>query len=252
MALLKCYFPSDALLLKTSMTVILPDLAGAMKVEKRDHYPTLYLLHGLSDDDTMWLRRTNIERYASAYGLAVVIPQVHRSFYMDMAYGNKYWTFLSEELPEIARAYFPLSDKREENFVAGLSMGGYGALKWAFRKPEQFAAVASMSGVVDIINIKNIPEVPLDDYQLIFGNQPINGTENDLFYLLKQLDKKDTMKPKVFQCCGTEDFLYNDNVKFRDACQQANLDFTYQEEKGTHDWDYWDKKIQDVLAWLPL
>lgn len=99
-------------------------------------HPTLYLLHGLSDDDSIWLRRTSIERYVAQMGIAVVMPQVHRSFYTDMAAGGQYWTFISEELPALARSFFPLSAKREDNFVAGLSMGGYGALKLGLRKPE--------------------------------------------------------------------------------------------------------------------
>ena len=114
----------------------------------------LYLLHGLSDDDTIWLRRTSIERYVAPLGLAVVMPQVHRSFYTDEAHGNRYWTFLSEELPELVHHFFRLSRRREDTFVAGLSMGGYGALKWALREPERFAAAASMSAAADVAGMQ--------------------------------------------------------------------------------------------------
>jgi S-formylglutathione hydrolase FrmB len=96
----------------------------------------LYLLHGLSDDDTAWLRRTSIERYVSELGLAVVMPQVHRSFYSDELHGLRYWTFLSDELPQLVDSFFHVSTRREDTFVAGLSMGGYGALKWALRQPS--------------------------------------------------------------------------------------------------------------------
>ncbi|KGX84783.1 alpha/beta hydrolase [Pontibacillus litoralis] len=256
MAFIQCRFFSEVLKLTTSMTVILPEqTAGQMgteSVSKQERHQTLYLLHGLSDDDSIWTRRTSIERYVSTLGIAVVMPQVHRSFYTNMAYGNQYWTFLHEELPRVARSFFPLSAKREDNFVAGLSMGGYGALKWALRKPTQFAAVASLSGVTDIVNIANVPEVSLDDYDLIFGDEDARNTDNDLFWLIEQVDQMNGPKPKIYQCCGTEDFLYEDNIAFRKACEQTNLDFTYEEEQGTHDWDYWDKKIQDVLAWLPI
>ena len=146
---LRCDFFSEALSLSTSMTVLLPQrtttqigLAGAATSEPP---PVLYLLHGLSDDDTIWLRRTSIERYAAPLGLAVVMPQVHRSFYADQAYGGRYWTFLSEELPELIGSLFRLSDRREDTFVAGLSMGGYGAFKWALRQPGRFAAAAYRS-----------------------------------------------------------------------------------------------------------
>ena len=154
MALLNCDVFSDVLGLSTSLTVILPQATTTqigMTGNARDaDPPLLYLLHGLSDDHTIWLRRTSIERYVAPLGLAVVMPQVHRSFYTDEVYGNRYWTFLSEELPELVHGFFRLSRRRADTFVAGLSMGGYGAMKWALRCPERFAAVASLSGAVDI------------------------------------------------------------------------------------------------------
>src|SRR5215210_7925966 len=128
MALLRCDFFSDVLELSTSMTVILPQsTTGQIGMAGRSGSgapPVLYLLHGLSDDDTIWLRRTSIERYVAPLGLAVVMPQVHRSFYTDMASGWRYWTFLSEELPDLVGSWFQVSQRREDTFVAGLSMGG--------------------------------------------------------------------------------------------------------------------------------
>src|ERR687886_2774823 len=116
MALLRCDFFSEALGLSTSMTAILPQPTTTqigMTGDAGDGPPpVLYLLHGLSDDDTIWLRRTSIERYAAPLGLAVVMPQVHRSFYADQAYGGRYWTFLSEELPDLVGSHFPVSDRR--------------------------------------------------------------------------------------------------------------------------------------------
>src|SRR5687768_14990413 len=133
MALIHCDFFSDVLGLSTSMTVILPQATtrqiGMNGAVRADAHATLYLLHGMSDDHTMWVRRTSIERYVTPLGLAVVMPAVHRSFYTDMAHGANYWTFISEELPLLARSFFPLATRREANFVAGLSMGGYGAFK---------------------------------------------------------------------------------------------------------------------------
>jgi putative tributyrin esterase len=128
---LRCDFFSEALSLSTSMTVVLPQRTstqiGMAGSASADPPPVLYLLHGLSDDDTTWIRRTSIERYAAPLGLGVVMPQVHRSFYTDEAYGGRYWTFLSEELPDLVGSLFRVSDRPEETFVAGLSMGGYGA-----------------------------------------------------------------------------------------------------------------------------
>src|SRR3982751_6715765 len=138
MAHLRCDFYSDVLGLNTSMTVILPQAAatqiGVRSTAGPADPPTLYLLHGLSDDDTIWTRHTSIERYAAERGLAVVMPQVHRSFYADEAYGGRFWTFLSEELPSLVGTFFRISPRTEDTYVAGLSMGGYGALKWALRQ----------------------------------------------------------------------------------------------------------------------
>jgi putative tributyrin esterase len=255
MALIQCNFFSEVLGLNTSMTVILPQQTrtqiGMNNMKFGDKHPTLYLLHGMSDDDSIWVRRTSIERYVAELGLAVVMPNVHLSFYTDMAHGNRYWTYLNEELPEIARSFFPLSDAREDNFVAGLSMGGYGAMKLALRRPDQYAAAASLSGALDMTNTRFKEEHPLL-FEQIYGNQDIQGTDNDILSLLQKCDQTEGLKPLLYQCCGTEDFLYEDNQAFRKACAQTDLNLTYEEEPGTHEWGYWDAKIQSVLNWLPL
>ncbi|GAB6927519.1 alpha/beta hydrolase family protein [Paenibacillus sp. JCM 10914] len=255
MALMQCHFFSEVLGLSTSMTVILPQQTSSqIGMTNNAHgglHKTLYLLHGLSDDDSIWLRRTSIERYVAAMGIAVVMPQVHRSFYTDMEYGGKYWTFISKELPAIARSFFPLSHAREDNFVAGLSMGGYGAFKLALRCPDTFAAAASLSGALDMAG--RIGEDNRQyDHTLVYGERNISGTEEDLLWLLREVDASTGPKPKLYQTCGTEDFLYEDNQVFRSACEGTTLDFTYHEAPGGHDWGYWDTYIQDILKWLPL
>ncbi|WBL14646.1 alpha/beta hydrolase [Sutcliffiella sp. NC1] len=254
MAVLRCDFFSEALGLSTSMTVILPQQPFHNR-EVGEKFPTLYLLHGYSDDDTIWTRRTSIERYVDGLGLAVVMPQVHHSYYTDMVHGHRFWTFLSEELPPVARSFFNLSDKREDNFVAGLSMGGYGAFKWAFRQPEKFAAAASLSGALDVVN--TVEMMSQDDarrksFEHIFGNNKVAGTENDLLWLLEQRKDSNMEMPKLYQCCGTEDFLYHQNVKFKELCEQTKLELTTSFSPGEHEWGYWDAKIQDVLKWLPI
>ncbi|KOY17775.1 alpha/beta hydrolase [Paenibacillus xylanivorans] len=258
MALIKCDFYSDTLGLNTSMHVILPQQThnqiGMENVSDQGLHPTLYLLHGLSDDDSIWLRRTSIERYVADLGIAVVMPQVHRSFYTDMAEGGRYWTFISEELPALARSFFPLSHQREDNYVAGLSMGGYGAFKLALRKPDQYAAAASLSGALDMVahmDNRIVKAVSDAEFKRIFGPK-IEGSENDLLHLLEESKVIQGPKPLLYQCCGTEDFLYEENQAFRQACAQTDFQLTYEEEPGGHDWGYWDEKIQNVLKWLPL
>ncbi|HSN74699.1 MAG TPA: alpha/beta hydrolase family protein [Anaerolineae bacterium] len=247
MALIQCDFFSETLQLSTSMNVILPQPA-------RPRYAVLYLLHGLSDDHTTWLRRTSIERYVDPLGLAVVMPAVHRSFYADMARGNRYWTFVSEELPALVSGFFPISRKRDETFVAGLSMGGYGAFKLALSQPQRFAAAASLSGALDQAGAMQAVEPAWRaEMETIYGDlDSVTGSPNDVMHLARQVAKSTDSKPRLYQCCGTEDFLYDQNVRFRDQASALGLDLTYEEGPGEHEWGYWDRMIQRVLAWLPL
>lgn len=251
MALLHVNFQSTALEIQVSMDVILPDRpAGAPDPRP---YPTLYLLHGLSDDHTGWQRRTNIERYVAQMNLAVVMPAAGRSFYTDQVNGYDYWTFISQEIPRKAEEFFHLSNKREDRFAAGLSMGGYGAFKLGLRCPDQFSAVASLSGAVNIAALaQRIDEYPpsrLREFENTFGPVgEIPGSRNDLLHLAVNVKNC----PQLYMACGTEDFLYQDNLVFKAHAEKLGLPLTYSEEPGTHEWGFWDKTIQDVLAWLPI
>ena len=252
MALLRCDFFSEALSLSTSMTVILPQATstqiGMTGTVRSGGHPTLYLLHGLSDDDTIWSRRTSIERYVAELGLAVVMPQVNRSFYADEHTGNAYWTFVAEELPRIARSFFPLSGRREDTFVAGLSMGGYGAFKLALNHPDRFAAAASLSGVLDIATREQRPDWGTHFADGVFGGTAA-GTQNDLIHLVSAADPE--ALPELYLCCGTEDPLFVDNERFLEVAGKRGIPVTSEFSPGDHEWGYWDAKIQDVLRWLP-
>lgn len=261
MALIHCNFHSEVLRMATSMDVILPQPTltqiGMNGVARKKAHPTLYLLHGLSDDHTIWQRRTSIERYVAPLGLAVVMPTVQRGFYTNMSHGPAYGTFVREELPAVARSFFHLSAERKDNFVAGLSMGGYGALKLGLLAPEQFAAAASLSGALDIPG-RCAEAVKSDPFRAgemadIFGPaEKVAGSENDLFHLAKKLASSDSPRPALYLACGTEDGLYDHSTRFRDHARKLGLDITYEEGPGKHEWGFWDAWIQRVLAWLPI
>lgn len=255
MALINCNFFSDVLGMSTAMTVILPQNTtsqiGMTGKVGTDNIPVLYLLHGYSDDHTIWLRRTSIERYVAELGIAVIMPNVHLSYYTNMVSGGRYWDFISEELPQIVKSFFNVSDKREDTFVAGLSMGGYGALKLAFNYPERFAAAASLSGVVDINQWVN--ESGRAQFEYIFGEHcNISNTENDIVYLARKAVKENIELPAIYQCCGTEDFLYDNNLQFKAVLEELDIKSTYAEAPGVHNWEFWDEHIQNVLKWLPI
>ena len=207
-------------------------------------YKVLYLLHGLSDDHTIWMRRTSIERYAAKYGICVVMPCAHRSYYTDMKYGLKYYTFIAKELTARVCEFFNVSDRREDNFVAGLSMGGYGALKIALRESERFCKGAGLSSATDIasrgINPVTVP---------IFGEDGAVPEDDDLFKLAEK-HRDDPNKPSLFMGVGTEDFLYNENLRFRDKLRELGYDLEYRESHGNHSWEFWDEYIQYVLEWM--
>ncbi|MFL0246377.1 alpha/beta hydrolase [Candidatus Clostridium stratigraminis] len=258
MAFITCNFSSEVLGMNTSIYVILPQnktsQIGKEGSFASNKYKALYLLHGLSGDHTDWQRKTSIERYVDSMGLAVVMPDAGKSFYTDMKNGERYFTYIAEELPKIARQFFPLSEKREDNFIAGLSMGGYGAFKIALSCPEKYAAAASLSGALDMTEIvSTVDDTDNAGLYNIFGDlSMLAGSENDLYFLAKKLLISKEPKPKLYQCCGTEDFLYGINQNFKKFIETTNIDFTYNEGSGEHTWDYWDAEIQKVLKWLPL
>ena len=258
-------FFSQALGFDTEVNVFIPtpNSDEILNHKKSDYlrrgvkFQTLYLLHGAFGDYTDWMRMTSIEKYAQAHKIAVVMPSASNSYYQDMFYGSAYLTYLTEELPEIVTKMFPLSTKRENTFVAGLSMGGYGAVKMAFQCPQQYAACISLSGAIDIIKVYEDVANHLMDAPAGWGfafedTEKIRNSEADLFQLIENCKQKNVALPKVFQSCGTEDFLYQVNLSAKEKFEKLGIDLTYEEHPGIHDWDYWDTHIQRGLDWLPL
>lgn len=242
---------SESLGTQQQVSVILPQesmsgVIGANQQTQIKNRKTLYLLHGLSDNHTTWMRMTSIERYAQENGLCVVMPFADKSFYCDMKYGGKYYTYIAKELPKLIESFFNVSDKREDRFLAGNSMGGYGALKIALRESDSFSAVAALSAVSDIVGGK---EMFCDEFRSVFGDEMEIPESEDLFALAKQVDKNQK-KPRVLMRVGTEDFLYDSNVKLRDFFKTLSFDYTYQETPGKHDWCFWEESIPYIMHWL--
>ncbi|MDN5820301.1 MAG: esterase family protein, partial [Brachybacterium sp.] len=240
---LRTDFFAESLGMGTSMVVLMPQAAagigmdgvagGGDPVREDRGVPVLYLLHGLSDDCTIWERRTSIERYATEKGIAVVMPEVRRSFYADEAVGEKYWTFIAEELPQLIARTFRVSTAREDTFVAGLSMGGFGAFKLALHHPGRFAAAASLSGALDPSSLS----LDLNTGHLaerIWGGRDLAGTEDDLLGLLAAADP--AALPALFLDCGTEDQLLGMNRGFLDAAGQHGVELTSRLRPGAHTW----------------
>lgn len=244
---------SESLGMSTSMVVLMPQSAhgqiGLSGTDDEAPPPVLYLLHGLSDDCTAWERRTSIERYAAEHGIAVVMPEVRRSFYTDEAVGERYWTYIADELPSIVRRTFRVSHESADTFVAGLSMGGFGALKLALHRPEQFAAAASLSGALVLEQLGRMTEDTVLSRRL-FDGRPIAGTVDDIPGLLERAAPGSL--PALYVLCGTEDALIDQNRDVIALAEQLGHPITTDLRPGEHEWGLWDAGIRDVLDWLPI
>ena len=248
MAFLEMTYRSETMKQDVTVNVLLP------KVSDGKEYKTIFLLHGLKNDRSSWMRKSSIERYAEKHGIAVIMPGVDRSWYTDTADGRQYFTFVTKELPRICRNYFKgMSDKREDTLVAGFSMGGYGALKAALSCPETFGACASLSGSMDIASKERI--ISLDEWRGIFGfdltsAEDLRGTKHDIFALAKQNHENGIKFPKLYIWCGTEDSLITSNRNFHNSLTEMGVEHLYEESEGDHSWPYWDLHIQSALNHL--
>lgn len=263
MPLCHCSFFAYTLQTTTSVLVYIPSpkRSESADISLDERYPDgcrhklLYLLHGMYEDETTWLRKSNIERYAEEKQLAVVMPSVQNSYYTDLPHGPQYFSFLTEELPRFVCSLFPLSRRREDTFIAGLSMGGYGACKAAFLRPDLYSAFASLSGAVDISLIgQYASNEERRLYEGVFGPVPdAPGGKDDLFAIAENLHKLGGCPPEGYIACGTDDKLCLPmNRKLRDCMEKCGFVFHYTERSGSHEWNFWDSQIQTVLNWLPL
>lgn len=252
MALMKFEFFSETLSLASEVNVVFSQRCKK-QFGPSHKSPVLYLLHGLSDNHSAWIRKSSIERYVEDYDLTVVMPAVHRSFYRNTYSGYRYFDYVAHELPKLCKTYLQISEDPAKTFVAGLSMGGYGAFKLALTNPTEFAAAASLSGALDLASLVDQKDELFPEWPHIFGpEENVKGSEDDLLHLATELMKAGSKVPDLFQCCGTEDYLYLANQSFLRHARQVGLPLHYEEGPGEHVWAYWDTQIQRVLDWLPI
>ena len=222
------------------------------RIYEKKTYPVLYLLHGALDDRTMWVRNTSIETYAQEKELVVVMPSAQNSFYVNAKAGLNYYSFVADELPKVIAKYFPISEKREDTFIAGYSMGGYGATRIALGNPERFASFADLSGAVDPETLEPLmSEMGFDffRYDLIFGGaDKVKGSKNDVYQLAADL-KDAVLKPEVHIYCGLDDSAnHKMNLKLYETLKDNGFTAHFTDGPGGHDWAYWDKSIRDYIS----
>lgn len=246
---------SDCLKQDTQLHVILPQ--DGREYACMEKPKLLILLHGLSDNAATWVRKTSIERYAEEYNLAVLMPEVYRSWYYDMRDGVEACSYITEELPKIADRLFHVSLQREDMLLAGLSMGGFGALRCVLKAPEVFGYCGAFSGAYDIneiVKISRTEDAPFvirgmeRDLRAVAGLESRVPEDTLIPALLEEAAAGQKELPKVYMVCGTEDFLYPQTLKIKEQCEKTVKHFYYEEYQGVHEWRIWDQAIEKMLA----
>ena len=249
MALVHIDHVPETIKVNLPLDIILPDPGqmGGVPVAQRK---VLYLLHGLGDDASAWQRYSAIETYAAVYGLVVVMPSVGRSFYVDLPNGQSYFTYLTDELPHYLADVFGLTPPREDTLIAGCSMGGYGAFKAAFLRPELFSVAASFSGFLSLEFLKAYPNDPRRaEFSTLFGDlEKLTGSEHDPAVWLKNAASHPSKLPHLYIACGRQEDVYPLSMLFNAACHSLGIATEYYEEDARHDWFFWNTQIQRFLA----
>lgn len=263
--LLNCHYYSTVLHHNTEIYVVIPTPEGQEQIteqgtEKRYDYekglPVVYLLHGAYGDCSSWIRFSNIERYAQAHNIVAVTASVENSMYQNMVHGNQYFTYMTEELPAFITTLFPVSKKREDTYIAGFSMGGYGAWYLGLSCPERYSKIAGMSAAMDVAElasqcVQGVIDGPFPWKDAFENPEQLAGTDKDVFELYRRCKEKGVQIPELYQACGTEDFLYQMNLNARKRLTEMGAEITYSETQGAmHNWDYWNQEINRILDWM--
>src|SRR5579864_202998 len=208
-------------------------------------WSVFYLLHGFSDDHTIWMRRTSIERYVAELPLVVVMPDGGRGWYTNAVEGYAYEDDLIKDIVGLIDRTFPVKAERAGRAIGGLSMGGYGAVKLGLKHHEMFASVNSHSGAVGMLRDSESARQLSPEFERVFGKDPKGGPE-DPFAIVERVDHGRV--PALRLDCGTEDFLIDQNRKFHERLDSLHIAHEYQEFPGTHDWEYWDLHVREAVA----
>ena len=263
MAIMRVTFASEVLSRYIDLNVIVPmetpGLPGTETTEKtrRQKFRTLYLLHGYGGNQDDWLTCSHIRTLADEYGIAVVLPAGENSFYVDgQAVGTRWGEMAGRELVAFTRQMFPLSDKREDTFIGGLSMGGFGALRRGSRYHETFSRIFCLSGAFVIDDIAGIKEGysdgigDYDCYHHIFGDlEQLKESPKDPVWCVKRAIEAGNI-PQVYMACGSEDFLLEKNREMKKKLETLGVQLDYVETPGTHDWVFWNKHLEPAIRWV--
>jgi putative tributyrin esterase len=222
--------------------VIIPE-----KTPPEGGFKTLYLLHGYFGDFTDWLYASNIMRYAEKYDLVIVMPDGRNSYYVNHPNGLRFKDYITNDLIKRVEETFRVSTNKKDRYIAGLSMGGFGALYLGLHHPALFSKIAALSPVIEIQHMEDHfnQQERVYHFHTLFGKNDINKSHLDLYKHALEMKEQD-----LYISIGKDDFLIEENRRFHAFLNTHHMPHTYLEKDGNHDWKFWDDAIQDVLKWL--
>lgn len=247
---------SKVLDMDTGITIVVPD-----NFEENKKYKTAYLLHGLCGNNNNWVDNSMLPVYARDYNTIFIMPEAARSFYLDMKNGERYYTYITEELPKICKSVFNISSAREDTAIIGASMGGFGALKCALSKPAQYGYCCAFSSACLYMNENvSLYRGKEDEFEKVFGTQMLKDFKgilgenldidysNDLVKVASEIS--DEIKPKIYMCCGDKDFFIYDNKRFAKDIEELDFDCTFVEIDGEHNFYFFNEALKIALEFL--
>ncbi|OPX44478.1 enterobactin/ferric enterobactin esterase [Ruminiclostridium hungatei] len=260
MAFLQVNYFSKALNRHVSFNALIPvDDYNTPEQEKEIRpFRSLYLLHGYTGSYMDWICGSRIQEFAMKNNLAVFMPSGDNNFYLDDTdIGALYGEFVGKELVETTRQMFRLSEKRDDTYIGGYSMGGYGAVRNGLKYSENFSRIIALSSALITRGIAGIPvdfKGPVADYpyyRRVFGDlDQLIGSDKDPEALIDELKGRKAEIPQIYMACGTEDFLLEENRQFHDFLVSRNIMHTYVEDSGVHDWNFWNTYIEKGISWI--
>ena len=238
MAHLTINFRSKALGMPVMLDVLMPQGRGG--------YKTLYLLHGAGGDHTSWVLNTRIADYVNNRNIAVVMPSGKNRFYVNNEYGKNFYTYITEELVNQCEQWFDISRKAEDRYIAGMSMGGYGAVYAGLKKPSMYNTVFSYSGLLNILERYDKPQ-GIDMFPVFGTRQQLIDNNYDLYTLINQAENVQT---KYVIACGTQDPRIHMSRQLSEALTNGGIPTLYRESPGAHDCAYWDYCIEQTVKYI--
>lgn len=242
---------SNVLSMNNDCRVLLPDNVGP-----EEKLPVLWLCHGGSGDENEWMYYSTMPELPDKERIAAVIVNANDSCFTDMAYGLKYATYLGKELPEILYRMFPhFSQKREDNWISGLSNGGYGCLLLGLTYPERFGAIGAFSaGDKADAKFAHAESGVITPRIRMFGQEDIKDTPYSVRYLARRVSQECELKPRIYHACGSEDPWLDLNLLVKETMEELNdpaFDYVYDQIDGlAHEWKFWDEEIRRFLKYL--